>query len=111
MGVTSRPAVSIRRARLGRVFLEDLVANGTMSADIASFLRAAVAARKNVMIAGATNSGKTTMLRALANEIQPHERLITVERLLELGLGSSRSCTRTWSRSRSGCRTPRASAR
>ena len=39
------------------------------------------------MIAGATNAGKTTLLRALANEIPPHERLITVERALELGLG------------------------
>jgi Flp pilus assembly CpaF family ATPase len=39
------------------------------------------------MIAGATNAGKTTMLRALANEIPPQERLITVERALELGLG------------------------
>ncbi|HEU4946237.1 MAG TPA: ATPase, T2SS/T4P/T4SS family [Kribbella sp.] len=87
MGVCARPVVSIRRARLGRVFLHDLVANGTMSEDLASFLRAAVAARKNVMIAGATNSGKTTLLRALANEIPPHERLITVERSLELGLG------------------------
>jgi Flp pilus assembly CpaF family ATPase len=87
MGVTARPAVSIRRARLGRVFLRDLVANGTMSDDVGSFLRAAVAARKNIMIAGATNSGKTTLLRALANEIGPHERLITVERSLELGLG------------------------
>src|SRR6266516_3081338 len=87
MGVTSRPAVSIRRARLGRVFLKDLVANGTMSEDVGSFLRAAVAARKNIMIAGATNSGKTTLLRALANEIGPTERLITVERSLELGLG------------------------
>jgi len=87
MGVTSRPAVSIRRARLGKVFLRDLVQNGTMTDDIASFLRAAVAARKNIMIAGATNSGKTTLLRALANEIPPHERLITVERSLELGLG------------------------
>ena len=44
------------------------------------------AARKNIMIAGATNAGKTTLLRALANEIPPHERLITVERALELGL-------------------------
>ncbi len=34
MGVTARPAVSIRRARLGRVFLDDLVANGTMSDDV-----------------------------------------------------------------------------
>jgi len=39
------------------------------------------------MIAGATNAGKTTFLRALANEIPPEERLITVERALELGLG------------------------
>ena len=68
--MTARPAVSIRRARLGRVFLRDLVANGTMSDDVGSFLRAAVAARKNIMIAGATNSGKTTLLRALANEIR-----------------------------------------
>ncbi len=87
MGVTARPVVSIRRARLGKVFLGDLVANGTMSDDIAAFLKAAVAARKNIMIAGATNAGKTTLLRALANEIPPHERLITVERSLELGLG------------------------
>ncbi|MDX6360314.1 MAG: pilus assembly protein CpaF, partial [Nocardioidaceae bacterium] len=64
----------------------DLVANGTMSEELASFLRAATKARKNVMLAGSTNSGKTTLLRALANEIPPNERLITVERALELGL-------------------------
>jgi len=58
-----------------------------MNAELAGFLSAAVAARKNIMIAGATNAGKTTLLRALANEIPPHERLITVERSLELGLG------------------------
>src|SRR5262249_38291094 len=46
----------------------------------------AVAARKNIMIAGATNAGKTTLLRALANQIPPGERLVTVERALELGL-------------------------
>ena len=62
--------MSIRQARLGQVFLRDLVANGTMSDDVGSFLRSAVAARKNIMIAGATNSGKTTLLRALANEIR-----------------------------------------
>ena len=38
------------------------------------------------MIAGATNAGKTTLLRAIANEIPPGERLITVERALELGI-------------------------
>src|ERR1700759_4517837 len=86
MDVTLRPAVSIRRARMGKVFLADLVGNGTISPDVGSFLAAAVAARKNIMIAGATNAGKTTMLRALANQIPGEERLITVERALELGL-------------------------
>jgi len=87
MGVCARPSLSIRRARLSRVSLDMLVQYGTMSPDLASFLSAAVAARKNIMIAGATNAGKTTLLRALANEIPPEERLITVERALELGLG------------------------
>jgi len=86
MDVTLRPAVSIRRARLGKVFLSDLAGNGTMSPEVASFLAAAAAARKNLMIAGATNAGKTTLLRAIVNEIPPGERLITVERALELGI-------------------------
>lgn len=87
MDVCARPSVSIRRSRLSRVHLDDLVRFGSVTPEIAAFLSAAVAARKNIMIAGATNAGKTTMLRALANEIGPHERLITVERALELGLG------------------------
>jgi pilus assembly protein CpaF len=86
MDVTLRPAVSIRRARMGKVFLADLVGNGTMSPEVGSMLAAAVAARKNIMIAGATNAGKTTLLRALANQIPEEERLVTVERALELGL-------------------------
>lgn len=87
MNVCARPSVSIRKARLGKVFLDDLLGNGTISPDLAAFLKAAVAARKNIMIAGSTNAGKTTLLRALANEIPDWERLITVERALELGLG------------------------
>jgi pilus assembly protein CpaF len=86
MDVTIRPALSIRRARLGKVFLSDLIGNGTFSSEVGQFFKAAVAARKNIMIAGATNAGKTTLLRAIANEIPAHERLITVERALELGL-------------------------
>jgi pilus assembly protein CpaF len=86
MDVTLRPAISIRRARMGKVFLADLVGNGSLSPELASFLAAAVLARKNIMIAGATNAGKTTLLRALANQIPAEERLITVERALELGL-------------------------
>jgi Flp pilus assembly CpaF family ATPase len=86
MDVTRRPALSIRRARMGKVFLSDLVGNGTLPPELGSFLSAAVLARKNIMIAGSTNAGKTTLLRALANEIPAHERLVTVERALELGL-------------------------
>jgi pilus assembly protein CpaF len=86
MDVTRRPVLSIRRARLGKVFLSDLVGNGTILPELGSFMGALVRARKNVMIAGSTNAGKTTLLRAMANEIPPHERLITVERAMELGL-------------------------
>jgi Flp pilus assembly CpaF family ATPase len=86
MDVTRRPALSIRRARMGKVFMSDLVGNGTVLPELGSFLSAAVQARKNIMIAGSTNAGKTTLLRALANEIPAHERLVTVERALELGL-------------------------
>ncbi|WP_166353336.1 ATPase, T2SS/T4P/T4SS family [Phytoactinopolyspora limicola] len=87
MDVCARPAISIRRSRLARVHLDDLLTYGTVTDELAAFLSAAVAARKNIMIAGATNAGKTTLLRALANEIPAAERLITVERALELGLG------------------------
>ena len=86
MDVTRRPALSIRRARMGKVFVSDLVGNYTLTPELGSFLSSAVLARKNVMIAGATNAGKTTLLRALANVIPQFERLITVERALELGL-------------------------
>jgi Flp pilus assembly CpaF family ATPase len=79
-------AVSIRKHRYVKVTLEDLVGLGTIDDRMADFLRAVVSARKNVMIAGATSAGKTTLLRALAAEIPAWERLITIERSLELGL-------------------------
>lgn len=86
MGVTSRPCGSIRRHRFEKVTLEDLVGNDTLGDDAAEFLRALVRARMNIMIAGATRAGKTTLLRAMAAEISPEERLITVEKSLELDL-------------------------
>jgi pilus assembly protein CpaF len=59
---------------------------GTVDDQLAAFLEAAVLARCNIVVAGATDAGKTTLLRALINCIPPHERLVTVERALELGL-------------------------
>lgn len=86
MGVTPRPSVSIRRHRWEKAELSDLIGNHTMTEEAAAFLRAIVTARFNVMIAGGTKSGKTTLLRALAAEIGPEERIVTVENALELGL-------------------------
>jgi len=86
MSVTQRPAVSIRRHRLHNVNLQALVDNDTMSDEVAAFLRAVVRARFNVVIAGGTNGGKTTLLRAMAAEIDPRERIVTIEKAFELGL-------------------------
>jgi pilus assembly protein CpaF len=84
--VTRQPVVSIRRHRHPRVTLKDLLGLETIDQDLADFLGALVRARKNIMVAGATGAGKTTLLRALASEIGPEERILTVERSLELGL-------------------------
>lgn len=86
MGVTPRPSVSIRRHRWDKATLADLVGNETVSGEAADFLQAVVKARCNVMIAGGTKAGKTTLLRAMAAEIGPEERIVTVENALELGL-------------------------
>jgi pilus assembly protein CpaF len=86
MSVTGRPCVAIRRDRLSRAGLGDLVDNGTLDKPLAAFLAALVKARKNLLISGGTAVGKTTMLRALASAIPPDERLITIEDSLELCL-------------------------
>ena len=86
MTAGQRPAVSIRRNRYPQMFLPMLVEFGTINEQLAAFLHAAVLARHNVMIAGATDAGKTTLLRSLINCIPEGERLITIERALELGV-------------------------
>lgn len=87
MAVTDRPSVSIRRHRFARVTLAELRENGTVDLALESFLTALVRAKRNVLITGGTAIGKTTMLRGLASAIPPWERLITIEDVLELGLG------------------------
>jgi pilus assembly protein CpaF len=90
MAVTRRPVIDIRRHRLADNTLDDLVVLGSLSEEMASFLAAAVRARQNILVSGAMNAGKTTMLRALAAEIPPDERLVTIEQALELGLEQQR---------------------
>src|SRR3546814_15146011 len=69
-----------------KVTLDCLERLGAIDRGLREFLAAAVRARKQVIIAGATGAGKTTMLRALASEIPPEERIVTIETELELGL-------------------------
>ena len=86
MAVTPRPVIDIRRHRLSDHSLEDLVELGTLDDELARMLASAVRAKRNILISGAMNSGKTTLLRALAAEIGPSERIVTIEQALELGL-------------------------
>jgi Flp pilus assembly CpaF family ATPase len=84
--VTPRPCASIRCHRLVDVTLERLYELGTINRSLYAFLRAAVRARKNIVITGGTAAGKTTMLRALASAIDPIERKATLETDYELFL-------------------------
>ena len=86
MGVTGHPVVDIRRHRVAEHDLGDLVELGMLDEELASFLGAAVRAKRNILVSGAMNAGKTTLLRALAAEISPDERIVTIEQALELGL-------------------------
>ena len=86
MSVVGRPVVSIRRHRYVDLTLEDLEEMGGLDPTLSSFLAAAVRARKNIVVGGAMNSGKTTLVRALASAIPPRERVVTIEQAFELGL-------------------------
>ena len=86
MEVTERPTVTIRCPYHKKVMLEDQISFGTVDLQMASFLRAAVKSRCNIIVAGGTGTGKTTLLRALLHEVPPHERIITIEDTIELSL-------------------------
>lgn len=78
------PYVAIRRFSVRPIVLEDLAAP-----PVASLLRWAVRSRCNVVVSGATGTGKTTLLNALASDVPEGERIITVEDAAELQLGAS----------------------
>ena len=84
--VTPRPSVVIRRHRLMEVTLDDLVERQMMTPVVASFLAAAVRARKSIVVAGCQGAGKTTLVRALCAEIDPIEAIGTFETEYELHL-------------------------
>ena len=80
-------AVNIRRFVLRAHSLAELVRLGTMTEGCARFLEASVVAGLNIVTAGATQAGKTTLLNCLAAAIPPRERVITCEEVFELQVG------------------------
>lgn len=82
--VTREPHVFIRRHRHLDVELGDLRAS--MSPLVRTLLSSLVRAKMNLLIAGGMADGKTTLLRALAAEMDPAERIVTIESDYELAL-------------------------
>lgn len=79
-------SVNIRKYVVRARGLDDLVALGSMPPAVAAFLQASVRAGLNILVSGATQAGKTTMLNALGGAIPARERVISCEEVFELRL-------------------------
>src|SRR6195952_572132 len=77
-------AVNIRKFVLKAARLHDLVRLGSMPTGAAKFLEAAVLAGQNIVVAGGTQAGKTTMLNCLAAAIPGGDRIVSAEEVFEL---------------------------
>ncbi len=80
------PTITIRKRSKKPFTMEDLVQVGSLSQDMAGFLRACVQARLNIVVCGGTASGRTTLLNALCAYIPLQERITTIEEAAELQL-------------------------
>ena len=80
------PTLSIRRFPTDRIEMDGMIEFGSISPDIAYFLKAIARVRLNIIISGGTGSGKTTMLNALSGYIPHNERIVTIEDSAELQL-------------------------
>lgn len=78
------PILTIRKFPDTVMTMEDLISNGTVEEDTASFLEKLVRAGYNCFICGGTSSGKTTLLNVLSQSIPPGERLVVIEDSAEL---------------------------
>jgi len=77
-------SVNIRKFVVRATHLDDLVSLGTLTGQAARFLEAAVASGLNILVAGGTQAGKTTLLNCLAAAIPTRERVVTCEEVFEL---------------------------
>ena len=83
--VVAAPAFAIRKPSVAIFTLKDYVAVGIVTAVQAEVLRDAVNARKNILVAGGTSSGKTTLTNALLAEIaSSKDRVVLIEDTREL---------------------------
>jgi pilus assembly protein CpaF len=78
------PHLSIRRFGHTPITESDLLAKQTLNASMLGLLKAAVAARLNIVISGGTGAGKTTLLNVLSGYISAKERIVTIEDSAEL---------------------------
>jgi len=80
------PTVTIRKFLGDRYAMEDLIAGGTLSPEMAKVLEGCIKARLNMVISGGTGSGKTTLMNSISAFMSDRERIVTVEDPLELKL-------------------------
>ncbi|HAE60186.1 MAG TPA: type II secretion system protein E [Anaerolineae bacterium] len=80
------PTITIRKFRKDKLTVQQLVDFGSLSPQMAEFLRACVVSRLNIIISGGTGSGKTTLLNVLSTMIPSNERIVTIEDAAELQL-------------------------
>ena len=80
------PYVTIRKFAADPLTDEDLIAFGSMSAQMCDFLRCCVEGKLNIIVSGGTGSGKTTTLNVLSSFIPPGGRVITIEDAAEVQL-------------------------
>jgi pilus assembly protein CpaF len=80
------PTITIRKFFKKPLTVEDLIKYGSLTKEIAEFLRACIIARLNTIVSGGTGSGKTTLLNILSGFIPNDERIVTIENAAELQL-------------------------
>ena len=79
-------AISIRRFRKGGFTVQELASTGTMHPAMSTLLELSTREQLNIVVSGGTGSGKTTVLNALSGNINPDERVVTLEDAAELNL-------------------------
>ncbi|MBW4436276.1 MAG: CpaF family protein [Pleurocapsa minor GSE-CHR-MK-17-07R] len=80
------PTITIRKFFKKPLTVEDLIRYGSITKEIAEFLRACIISRLNMVVSGGTGSGKTTLLNILSSFIPNDERIVTIENAAELQL-------------------------